>query len=160
MFHICVSKIIGKIAFLVSLVVSNFNFGSPSKLLIHLVLQLCSIPQMWSPISDLDVDCYKEMLINTCHILIEWWLSRVTFWLDVDNNNTFSSSIELTSNQNVTRDRHRPTIMWHVTDWQSTFLYNSQRLNLNLGTTFMGLNIIGGLNASIILKEDQNWNWR
>ena len=123
---------------------------------------------MWPPSPDLDVNCYKWMLTDTCHILIRQWLSRVTFWLDVDSVDNENVLLLSTSNQNMTHDSHRPIKMWHVAiivqsncdTWQSTFLCNSQRLNLDLGTTFTGLNIIGGLNASIILKGDQNRNWR
>ena len=60
----------GKIANLVPLVVSNFDFGPPLKLFTHFVLIFYPITQSWSLSPNLDVDCYKGMSTATCHILI------------------------------------------------------------------------------------------
>ena len=68
--------LIGKIAFLISLIVSNFDFSLHLNLFMNLVIQLCPISQMWSSSQDLDVDCYKGTLNVTCHVLIgcDTWL--------------------------------------------------------------------------------------
>ena len=59
-----------KIVNLILLFIFNFNFDSLLKLFTHLVLLLYSIIQFWSPNLDLDIDCYKLMLIDKCQLLI------------------------------------------------------------------------------------------
>lgn len=75
--------------------------------------------------TNLNVDCHKETLTIMCHILIVHEKVRPRA-----NSNIFLFIVQ--SERNT---------------WSSPFLYDSQRLNLDLRIIFLGFDITGGLNS-------------